>query len=109
MKTLQDFRYSFTVKASAKEAIKNINQVELWWAKDFKGKSNKLHDEFSVYFGDTFVDFKISELVADKKITWLVTNCNLHWIEDKKEWKNTEVAWTLTENGSKTQVDFVHK
>ena len=29
----------------------------------FKGNATKLKDEFSVYFGDTFVDFKISEVI----------------------------------------------
>jgi len=78
--------------------------------KDFKGKAGKLNDKFSVHFGDdTYVNFKISEVIPEKKITWLVTDCNLGWIEDKKEWKNNEVIWTLTEKNGKTQIDFVHK
>jgi hypothetical protein len=109
MKNEQDFSYSLTVKASVKETLKSISKVNLWWAKDFKGKASKLKDEFSVYFGDTFVDFRISEAVPGKKIVWLVTDCNLHWINDKKEWKNTEVIWTLSETGEKTKIDFVHK
>ena len=109
MKKQQDFTYSLTVKASAKDALNKISQVNLWWAKDFKGKASKLNDKFSVHFGDTYVDFRISEVIPDKKITWLVTDCNLHWIKDKKEWKNTECIWTLTEKDGKTQIDFVHK
>ena len=114
MKKQKDFSYSLTVRASAKETMKKISQVDLWWAKNFKGKAGKLNDEFSVYFGDTAVHFRISEVVPDKKIIWLVTDCNLEWIEDKKEWKNTEAIWTLTEKGGKsdsyrTQIDFVHK
>ena len=105
----QDFSYKLTVKAPAKEALKRISEVNLWWAKNFKGKAAKLNDMFSVYFGDTFVDFKISEVIPGKKIIWLVTDCNLGWIKDKKEWKNTEVIWALTEKDGKTQIDFVHK
>ena len=109
MKKQQDFSYSLTVKAPVKETMKKISQVNLWWSKNFEGKAAKLNDDFSVHFGDTFVNFRISEVIPDKKITWLVTDCNLHWIKDKKEWKNTEVTWTLTEMGGKTQIDFVHK
>ena len=109
MKTLTDFSYSLTVKASAKDAMKKISQVGLWWAKDFKGKASKLYDKFSVHFGDTFVDFRISEVTPGKSITWHVTDCYLEWIKDKTEWKNTEVVYTLTENGKKTRIDFVHK
>ena len=109
MKDQKDFSLSLTAKVSAKEIMEKISQVNLWWAKNFKGKAGKLNDEFSVYFGDTYVNFRISEVIPDKKIIWLVTDCNLHWIEEKKEWKNTEVIWTLTEKDGKTQIDFVHK
>jgi hypothetical protein len=110
--TIKDFSYRFMVNAPARETMEKISQVNLWWAKKFKGEAGKLNDEFSVYFGgpeDTFVDFKISEVIPGQKIVWLVTDCNLHWINDKKEWQNTEVTWTLTKKDGKTQVDFVHK
>ncbi len=110
MKKQQDFSYSLTVRASAKETMKKISQVNLWWAKNFGGKSGKLNDEFSVYFGDdTYVNFKLSDVITDKKTIWLVTDCNLGWIEDKKEWKNNEVIWTVIEKDGKTKIDFVHK
>jgi hypothetical protein len=112
MKKQKDFSYSFTVKASAKETMKKISQVNLWWAKSFKGKAAKLNDKFSVYFGgpgDTYVDFKISEIIPEKKVIWLVTDCNLHWINDKKEWKKNEVIWNFSEKNGKTTIDFVHK
>jgi len=112
MKMQHDFSYSFAVKASAEVAMKSISQVNLWWAKNFKGKSAKLNDKFSVYFGgpgDTFVDFEICQLIPEKKVVWLVTDCNLHWIDDKKEWKNNEVIWNLSEKDGKTTIDFVHK
>ena len=105
----KDYHKTITVSASPEEAMKKIAQVNLWWAKNFKGNADKLDDKFSVYFGDTFVDFKISEIIPDKKVTWLVTDCNLQWIEDKKEWKNTEVIFSLTENSGKTLIDFIHK
>ena len=109
MEKRQDFSYSFIVKVVPNEAMEKISQVNLWWAKNFKGEASKLNDEFSVYFGDTYVNFKISEVIPDKKIIWLVTDCNLHWIEDKKEWKNTEVIFSLAGKNGKTQIDFIHK
>ncbi len=112
MKKQQDFNLKLTVKASVAETMEKISHVNLWWAKNFEGKASKLNDRFTVRFGsvgDTHVDFRISEVIPDKKIVWLVTDCNLHWIKDKKEWKNTEVIWTLTEKDRKTDIDFVHK
>ena len=72
MNKQEDYSYGLSVKASAKEAMEKISQVNLWWAKKFKGKASKLNDEFSVYFGDTYVNFRISEVIPNKKIT---VNC----------------------------------
>jgi hypothetical protein len=109
MNKQQDFSLSVTVNAPAKKAMKRISQVGLWWAKNFKGRAGKLNDEFSVHFGDTYVNFRISEAIPDGKIVWRVTDSNLHWIDDKKEWNGTEVIWSLTEKDGKTRIDFVHK
>ncbi len=104
----KNFQKTITVNASATEAMKKIAQVNLWWAKNLKGKAEKLNDDFAVHFGDTFVKFQISELVPNKKVVWKVTDCNLHWINNKKEWNNTEVAFELSGNGSATQIVFTH-
>ena len=82
--TNKNFHRAITVNASAAAAMKKISQVNLWWAKNFKGSAEKLNDKFSVRFGETFVDFLISELVPNKKVVWKVTDCNLHWIKAKK-------------------------
>lgn len=105
----QDFSLSLTVKTTARETMERISQVDLWWAKHFKGRAVKLNDEFSVHFGDTYVNFAISEVIPDRKIVWRVTDCNLHWIDDKKEWNGTEVIWSITEHDGKTRIDFVHR
>lgn len=96
------------VKANPHDAMKTITKVDGWWAKHFEGKAVELNDRFSVHFGDTFVDFKISELIPDKKVVWKVMDCNLHWIKAKKEWKGTEVVFQLSEEKTGTQIDFTH-
>jgi hypothetical protein len=57
MKT-QDYHTSISAKVSAEEAIKKINQVNLWWAKNFKGKAEKLNDSFTVQFGKHLLTLK---------------------------------------------------
>src|SRR5277367_3662384 len=91
----KNFHRVITVNASAKEVMKRISQVNLWWAKNFSGSAEKLNDKFTVRFGDTFVDFLISEWVPNKKVVWKVTDCNLHWIKAKKEWNDTEVVFEI--------------
>lgn len=104
----KNFHTTIKVNASAAEAMKKIAQVNLWWAKKFTGKAEKLHDKFSVHFGETFVDFQISEFIPDKKFVWKVTDCNLDWINNKKEWNGTEVVFEISEMKDSTQINFTH-
>ena len=103
-----NFHKIIKVNASAEEAIKKISQVNKWWAKKVKGKTEKLNDKFTTDFGETFVDFQISELVPNKKIVWKVTDCNLHWINNKKEWNGNEIVFEISAKKNLTQIDFTH-
>lgn len=103
-----DYHTTIKVNASPEEVMKKISQVNLWWAKDFKGKAEKPGDTFTIHFGETYVDFKINELVPNKKVVWNVTDCNLHWIDNKKEWKNTEVIFEISGRGRTTEINFTH-
>lgn len=104
----KDFNKVIKVNTTAGEAMKKISQVDKWWAKKVRGKSENLNDKFSVDFGETFVDFQISEWVPNKKIVWKVTDCNLQWIKNKKEWNGTEVVFEISQAGGLTQIDFTH-
>jgi len=104
----KNFHRTIFVNASASETLKKISQVNLWWAKNFTGRAEKLNDAFTVRFGETFVDFVISELVQDKKVVWKVTDCNLEWIKAKKEWNNTEVVFDISSDKNKNRIDFIH-
>jgi hypothetical protein len=104
----KDYHRTIMVNTSAEEAIKKISEVNHWWAKNFTGKAKKLNDTFSVHFGKTFVDFKISELVPGKKVVWKVIDCNLDWINNKKEWNGTEVVFEISKKKNATQIDFTH-
>jgi hypothetical protein len=104
----KSFSTSIVANISAIEALEKINQVNKWWAKKVRGKSEKLNDKFTVNFGETFVDFQITELVPGERVVWFVTDCNLHWIDNKKEWNETEVVFDLSSSKGKTQIDFTH-
>ena len=104
----KSFHTTIQVNASPEETIKKIGQVNKWWAKNVNGKSENLHDNFTVDFGTTWVDFQITELVPNKKVVWKVTDCNLEWIQNKKEWKGTNVVFEISENKNASQIDFTH-
>jgi Activator of Hsp90 ATPase homolog 1-like protein len=104
----ENYNAVITAKVSTHEAFGNINQVSKWWTENIEGRSEKLNDIFTVRFGETFVTFKITELVPDQKLVWLVTDCNLHWLQDKKEWKGTKISFELSGEKNMTQISFTH-
>jgi len=104
----ENYRSSIHADISPKEAFDSINYVSGWWTENIEGNSEKLDDVFTVHFGETFVIFKIIESVPYKKIAWLVTDCHLPWLKDKKEWSNTTVSWEISTENNLTKIDMTH-
>ena len=103
-----DFTTTISVDQTPEEVFNVINNVPAWWTTNFEGHAEKLDDIFTVTFGKTFITSKVVELVPGKKIVWLVTDCNKHWLKDKKEWNGTKMTWEISEKDNKTQIRFTH-
>jgi hypothetical protein len=106
--TATDYQCSFNAKVSPVEALDKIRRVSDWWTHAIEGKTQKLDDNFTVTFGETFVTLVIVAEIPEKKLVWRVTDCNLHWIKDKKEWKGTEIVWEIAWDGEKSTVTMTH-
>ena len=104
----QDFTASILVKAIAHKAFQSINHVTAWWTENIEGSSEKLNDVFTIHFGEAFVTMKIVESVPDKKVAWNVTDCYLHWLADKEEWKGTRIVFEISAEGDSTRIQFTH-
>ena len=99
-----DYHVSITVDTTAQEAFNSINSVSKWWTENLEGSSQKLNDEFTVRFGETFITVKIAELIPYKKILWQVIDCYKHWLKDKKEWKDTKMTWEISTEENATHI-----
>jgi hypothetical protein len=107
MKT--NYHGSITAPVPVHQAFEMVQTgVQIWWAKNFEGSSAKMDDEFTVHFGETFVTFKITELIPGKRIVWYCTDCNLHWVKDRKEWKDTQLVWEFSGKGQHSKIDMTH-
>ena len=104
----QDYNSSIEVSVPPKEAFDKITRVSEWWTKNLEGNSKNINDVFTVRFGETFVTIKLTEVIRDKKILWHVTACHLDWINNKKEWLNTEMKFEISVNKNSTKIDFTH-
>jgi len=104
----QDYHKSITTKVSAEEAFKKIYSVGKWWTANFKGSAKNLNDIFTLRFGKNKFTFKVVEVVPNKKLVWLSTDCYMPWLKDKTEWKNTKIVFEISEGENQTRIDLTH-
>ncbi|MCW3121222.1 MAG: ATPase [Flavipsychrobacter sp.] len=104
-----DYTVSILVDKTPKEAFNAINNVRGWWQGEIEGGTDKLNDEFTYQMGDMhFSKQKITELVPNRKIEWLVTDSKLSFIKSKSEWTGTTITFDVSALNNKTQVRFTH-
>jgi hypothetical protein len=105
---MQYYTSSITAQISANEAFDRITRISDWWTAGVQGSSCNLGDQFTVRWGETFVTFKVTELAPGRRAVWLVTDCNIHFIADRTEWKGTRVVWDLSSKKGETNVTMTH-
>ena len=105
-----DFTSRISARISANEAIRKISNVPEWWGVSFSGDSKNQNDQFIIKMsGDSFFNFTVTELIPDKRVVWLVNDCNMPWYTDKKEWAGTRLVFDLHEQNGITELKFTHE
>lgn len=111
----QDFTTSILVGNTPAEVFNTILDVRTWWSglynESFEGKSEKVGDEFTFLAGGGahYTKQKLVELVPNKKITWLVSEANLSFVEDTDEWVGTMISFDINGEIGKTRIVFTHQ
>jgi hypothetical protein len=78
----KNFTTTIEVAKSPQEVFNYIADVTSWWSKDFEGGSKQLNDEFIIHHpGQHYSRQKLVEVTPNKKITWLVTDSTLYWLQ----------------------------
>lgn len=106
----QSFTTAFTVDQSPEEVFQAINDVPSWWSGEVEGDSARLGGEFSYRVeGAHYSRQKITESVPGKRVVWHVTDARLEFVQDKDEWKGTDIVFEIARKGTRTELRFTHQ
>lgn len=107
--TGQHFTTSFTVDNTPDEAFEAISNVRGWWSEEVEGDTTKLGDTFTFEVpGVHRTTQTLTEVIPGKKIVWHITESWIGFVEDKTEWKDTDIVFDIAEKGDETEVCFTH-
>jgi uncharacterized protein YndB with AHSA1/START domain len=105
----QNYTTFITLDQSPDEVFAAVNNVRGWWSDDIEGDTNYLGAEFKFHSKDLHhTTQKISEFVPGKRVVWHVTESQINFVEDKEEWKDTDIVFDISKQGAKTELRFTH-
>jgi hypothetical protein len=109
-----NFTYSINSSKTPEEIFDLLLHVEQWWSGQYeetiKGKSKKINDEFSFLAGGGvhYSKQKLVELVPNKRVAWVVTDSNLSFLSNPKEWIGTHISFDISAAKNQTKLTFTH-
>lgn len=105
----QNYTASFTVDQSPEDVFKAVTNVRGWWGEGIIGNTEKEGDEFTYEVPGVHRSVqKITEVVPNKKVVWLVTESNMTFINQPEEWVGTKIVFDISKEEDKTKLTFTH-
>jgi hypothetical protein len=111
-----DLTMSFTVEQTPQQVFDAVNDVRGWWSGNIVGDTSVLGAEWTYSVPDIhFSKLRVTELVPAERVSWLVLDSYLSFIEEKEEWTGTTVRFDITEESAepgdnrRTRITFTHE
>ena len=103
----QNFTTVLLVNQTPQQVFDAINNVRGWWSEEIEGSTSALHDEFTYHYEDVHRSkMKITEMIPNEKVVWLVSDNYFKFTKDKHEWKGNEIVFEITPKNDQTQLRF---
>ena len=107
--TTTDFTTTLLVDQSPKEVFHAVINPRGWWSEEIEGNTEMLDDEFDYHFEDIHIcKMKLTEVVPNQKVVWLVLENYFKFTKDTTEWTGTTISFEISEKNGKTQLVFTH-
>lgn len=107
--SISDFSTVIQVDNSPEQVFKAVIKVRGWWSEEIEGDSAKLNDEFNYQYEDIHrCKVKLTEVIPNQKIVWLIEQNYFKFTKDETEWTGTKPTFEITEKDGKTELKFLH-
>lgn len=91
------YNTAIVTNKSSNEIYEAVNNVQAWWNENIEGNYRNVGDKAKLTFGETYITFAVEELIPNRQVGWLVTDCHKHFVQDKKEWVGTRIIFEMTD------------
>jgi uncharacterized protein YndB with AHSA1/START domain len=106
----QDFTTSVVVDASPLEAFNAVVDPRRWWGTEIEGRTDRIGDEWTYRYKDMHVSRQRTvDLDPGKRVVWHVVDATMNFLEDKSEWRGTDLVFDIAQEDGKTEIRFTHK
>lgn len=105
----EDYTTSIIVDQSPQQVFEAVNRVRDWWSDAIEGQTDQPGAEFAFHSGDDhYSTQKITEWIPNEKVVWHVVDSQINFVEDKTEWKDTDIIFEIARKDHKTELRFTH-
>jgi hypothetical protein len=106
----QSFNATILVDARPEQVFEAVSNVRGWWSQNIEGGTAKLNDEFTYKVKDLHrCTMKLTEVIPNKKVVWLVLDNYFNFTQDQTEWIGTKPTFEISEVDGQTQLHFTHE
>ena len=108
--TNKNYTTTIVVDKDNTEVFTSIKNFRAWWSEEIEGDTDKLGETFFYHYKDVHLcKIKLIEMIADKKLVYLVIDNEFNFTKDKTEWVNTKLIFDLANENGKTKMVFTHE
>jgi Activator of Hsp90 ATPase homolog 1-like protein len=107
--TERSYTTQFHVRATPGAVYAAIVDPRTWWDGEFEGSADAVGDEFTYRFEELHASRqRVTELVPDERVTWLVVEGGPTFVDTGNEWAGTTIVFDLAPAGDGTELRFTH-